>query len=66
MIFITVIALISISTVHSQQWSTIGNGVEYRQVSSSLSLDVNNVLITYAGYLVDVTTVRNNSLYKFY
>lgn len=59
MIFIIVTALISASTVHSQQWSTIGNGVEYRQVSSSLSLDVNNVLITYAGYLVDVTTVRN-------
>lgn len=41
------------------QWSTIGVGVQYRQLPIG---DANNVLITYAGWLVDVTHVWTDRL----
>jgi hypothetical protein len=43
------------------QYTTIGNGVLYRRVNT-ISGDVNNVLITYAGWMVDVTDVWTDRL----
>lgn len=44
------------------QYTTIGNGVLYRPVNTGVTGDVNNVLITYAGWMVDVTDVWTDRL----